>query len=77
MAATLTKVEAKILSVLFDKRGRLIEREVIQEALWQEVSEATSMRLDVHVRRLREKIELDPSQPTHLVTLRSRGYRLI
>ena len=77
VAATLTKVEAKILSVLFDKRGRLIEREVIQEALWQEVSEATSMRLDVHVRRLREKIELDPSQPTHLVTLRSRGYRLI
>jgi len=55
----------------------LIEREVIQESLWQEVSEATSMRLDVHVRRLREKIELDPSQPTHLVTLRSRGYRLI
>ena len=77
VAATLTKVEGKILSVLFDKRGRLIEREVIQEALWQEVSEATSMRLDVHVRRLREKIELDPSQPTHLVTLRSRGYRLI
>jgi len=77
MVATLTNVESKILSLLFDKRGRLIEREVIQESLWQEVSEATSMRLDVHVRRLREKIELDPSQPTHLVTLRSRGYRLI
>jgi Transcriptional regulatory protein, C terminal len=75
--ATLTNVESKLLSILFDKRGRLINREVIQEGLWHEVSEATSMRLDVHVRRLREKIEIDPSQPVHLVTLRSRGYRLV
>jgi two-component SAPR family response regulator len=77
VVATLTNVESKLLSILFDKRGRLINREVIQEELWHEVSEATSMRLDVHVRRLREKIELDPSQPTHLITLRSRGYRLV
>ncbi len=77
VVATLTRVEAKILTLLFDKRGRLIEREIIQEELWREVSGATSMRLDVHVRRLREKIELDPSKPRHLVTLRSRGYRLV
>lgn len=77
VVATLTNVESKLLSLLFDKRGRLINREVLQEELWREVSDATSMRLDVHVRRLREKIELDPSAPKHLITLRSRGYRLV
>ena len=50
-------------------------REQLIEAVWGIDYIGDSKTVDVHIRWLREKIELDPSNPVHLVTVRGFGYR--
>lgn len=71
-----TKTEFQLLCELGQDRGGVLSREVLLDNVWG-LGYFGDMRLvDVHVRRLRMKIEDEPSNPKHLVTVRGLGYRL-
>ena len=72
----LTRTEFKLLCELAAERGRVLSREELLERVWGYDYFGDSRLVDVHVRRLRMKIEPDPSHPTLLTTVRGMGYRL-
>jgi len=77
----LTPLEYKFVEYLETKQGELCTRDELLEHLYQETSSqelpaGTDSRLDALVRRIRKKIELDPSRPRFILTVRGRGYRL-
>jgi DNA-binding response OmpR family regulator len=72
----LTKTEFKLLSELAVERGRVLSREELLERVWGYDYFGDSRLVDVHVRRLRLKIEADPGHPTLVTTVRGMGYRL-
>ena len=73
-ALTLTAKEFDLLAHFLLHPGRAFSREELLQAVWgYEVGDTATVT--VHVRRLREKIERDPSQPLRLVTVRGLGYR--
>lgn len=74
--ADLTNREFEIVNYLADNLGRAIARECLFQAVWGYDLEFNSNSLDVLIYRIRKKIELDPNQPQHLVTLRGYGYKL-
>jgi DNA-binding response OmpR family regulator len=71
----LTKTEFRLLCALALARGAVVTREQLLERVWEYGYFGDTRLLDVHVRRLRRKIEPDPAQPTHVVTVRGVGYR--
>ena len=73
----LTATEFNLLHLLAGAPGTVFEREAILERIWGYDFEGESRLLDVHIRRLREKIEKDPANPAHLLTIRGVGYRLV
>jgi DNA-binding response OmpR family regulator len=72
----LTHTEFRLLGVLLDHAGRVLSRDVLLEHVWDHSFHGDDRLVDVHVRRLRKKIEVEPSAPTTLVTVRGLGYRL-
>jgi DNA-binding response OmpR family regulator len=56
--------------------GRVLSREELLERVWGYDYFGDSRRVDVHVRRLRMKVEEDPSNPTVVTTVRGMGYRV-
>lgn len=74
---TLTAKEYAILEKLAADRGRIVTIDALCEAVWQEGNYGYENTLIVHIRRLREKIEADPSHPRHLLTVRGLGYKLV
>src|SRR3974390_2887105 len=68
--------EFRLLEYLPTHRGRVFTRDQLLDAVWKETAFVTPRSVDVYVRRLREKIELDPRHPRYLKTLRGIGYRL-
>ncbi len=72
----LTATEYNLLLLLASAPGTVFEREAILQRIWGYDFEGESRLLDVHVRRLREKIETDPANPRYLLTIRGVGYRL-
>lgn len=72
----LTAKELTILKTLNENRGRIVTFDVLSQALWGEFYYGYENSLMVHIRRLREKIEENPSQPRFLVTARGLGYKL-
>lgn len=74
---TLTAKEYAIMTKLAANRGRIVTIDALCEAVWQEGNYGYENTLIVHIRRLREKIEADPSHPKHLLTVRGLGYKLI
>ncbi len=72
----LTHTEFKLLVELAAASGRVCSREELLERVWGYGYFGDSRIVDVHIRRLRTKVELDPSQPQHVVTARGLGYRL-
>ncbi len=74
---TLTAKEYAILQKLAQERGRIVTIDALCDAVWQEENYGYENTLIVHIRRLREKIEEDPSHPKYLLTVRGLGYRLI
>jgi DNA-binding response OmpR family regulator len=73
----LSELEASILRYLAAHRGRPVDRRELLQRVWGGNSREMETRtIDMHVRRLREKLERDPAQPQLLVTVRSRGYML-
>jgi DNA-binding response OmpR family regulator len=66
--------EFRLLHVLMENRGRIVTRQMLLEKVWGYDFEGEHQTISVHIRWLREKIEVDPNNPRHIVTVRSRGY---
>lgn len=72
----LTRTEFGLLCELAAAPGRVLSREELLERVWGYGYFGDSRLVDVHVRRLRTKVEADPAHPTLVVTVRGMGYRL-
>jgi two-component system, OmpR family, phosphate regulon response regulator PhoB len=72
----LSPKEYKLLELFMTHPKRVWSREQLLENVWGYDFIGDSKTVDVHIRWLREKIELDPSAPKHLMTVRGFGYRL-
>ncbi|ADB75027.1 response regulator transcription factor [Geodermatophilus obscurus] len=72
----LTRTEFTLLLELATERGRVFSREELLERVWGYDYFGDSRLVDVHVRRLRKKVEADPAAPTVVTTVRGMGYRL-
>ena len=73
----LTPKEFKLLETFLIGSGRLRTRTYLIDEVWGPTYFGDTKTLDVHVKRLRQKIEIDPHQPEHLVTVRGLGYRFV
>jgi DNA-binding response OmpR family regulator len=72
----LTRTEFRLLCELAAEPGRVLSREELLELVWGYDYFGDSRLVDVHVRRLRKKIEDDPANPTVVTTVRGMGYRI-
>ena len=72
----LTAKELLILKKLWENRGRIVTFDALCDAVWGDGYYTYENTLMVHIRRLREKLEEDPSHPKWLLTARGIGYRL-
>jgi len=72
----LTKTEFRLLCELATHSGMVLSREQLLERVWGYDYFGDGRLVDAHVRRLRTKIERNPSEPAHLVTVRGLGYKL-
>jgi DNA-binding response OmpR family regulator len=71
----LTYVEFELLRTLASHPGRVYSRQNLLQALWGGADYRDPRTIDVHVRHLREKLELDPRTPQYIFTVRGAGYR--
>ncbi|WP_344649517.1 response regulator transcription factor [Cryptosporangium japonicum] len=71
----LTRTEFRLLCELAENAGRVLSRRQLLQQVW-EYEIGDERLVDVHVGRLRQKIEPDPRRPRHLVTVRGMGYKL-
>ncbi len=72
----LTRTEFLLLCELAANSGKVLSREQLLERVWSYDYFGDGRLVDVHVRRLRTKIERDPSEPRHVLTVRGLGYKL-
>ncbi len=72
----LTKTEFKLLVELASSPGKVFSRETLLDSVWGYDYFADGRLVDVHVRRLRTKVEADAANPRHVVTVRGLGYKL-
>jgi len=70
-----TFVEFEILAALACSPGRVFTREMLLTRIWGDAAYRDPRTIDVHIRHLREKLELDPKRPEYLFTVRGVGYR--
>jgi DNA-binding response OmpR family regulator len=71
----LTYVEFELLRTLAASPGRVFSRRMLLEALWKSADYRDPRTIDVHVRHLREKLEVEPRTPEYILTVRGVGYR--
>ena len=71
----LTYVEFEILAALARSPGRVFSRSMLLERVWGDSAYRDPRTVDVHIRHLREKLELDPKHPELIFTVRGVGYR--
>ena len=67
--------EFELLELLMANAGRVLTRDVLIDRIWGPNYFGDTKTLDVHIKRLRSKIEPDPARPTRIVTVRGVGYR--
>ncbi|MET0902989.1 MAG: response regulator transcription factor [Acidimicrobiales bacterium] len=67
--------EFELLELLLANAGRVLPRETLIDRVWGTDYVGDTKTLDVHVKRLRAKVEPDPSNPTRIVTIRGLGYK--
>lgn len=70
-----TPIELKLLGAFVRHRGKVLTRAFLKDEVWGREVFMTDRVIDTHVVNLRKKIEPDPSDPTHLVSVRGVGYR--
>ena len=73
---TLTAKEHTLLETLSRNEGRIVSIDALCEALWGDNPFGYENSLNAHIRRIREKIETDPSKPVSLITIKGLGYKL-
>ena len=73
----LTPIEARILHILLRNEGQVVPTDTLLTRVWDPAEEAFVEGLRVHIRRLREKVEPDPTKPRYLLTVRGIGYRFV
>lgn len=73
---TLTPTEYSILKLLMTNPGKVYSTKALYEAVWQEAALGSEGAVAVHIRHLREKIEIDPSEPRQLKVVWGQGYKL-
>ena len=74
-ATTTTATEFRLLEYLARHPGRVFSRDHLLDAVWGDARFVTPRSVDVYVRRIREKIEIDAENPRYLKTVRGAGYR--
>jgi two-component system, OmpR family, response regulator RegX3 len=67
--------EFELLELLLANAGRVLPRDTLIDRVWGTDYVGDTKTLDVHVKRLRAKVEEDPSTPTRIVTIRGLGYK--
>lgn len=72
----LTPIEFKILELLLSNKGRVFSMEEIYERVWNEPSYNIDNTVAVHIRRIREKIEINPKEPKYLKVVWGIGYKI-
>jgi hypothetical protein len=75
---TLTAKEYRVLVVLYQQRGAVVSKQVLALEVWPEYGGVIADEsIEQLISRLRRKVEVDPEQPHHLLTVRGLGYRLV
>ena len=72
----LTPIEYSILRLLLRNPGKVYSTKALYEAVWRESAIGSEGAVAVHIRHLREKIEIDPSNPRHLKVIWGQGYKI-
>lgn len=72
----LTPTEYSILYLLMNNPGRVFSTKALYEAIWQETAQGSEGAVAVHIRHLREKIEINPSEPRYLKVVWGQGYKI-
>jgi two-component system alkaline phosphatase synthesis response regulator PhoP len=72
----LTLKEYELLDILIRNRGRVMKRDYLLELLWDYSESVNTRVLDVHISKLRDKIEQDSKNPRYIKTVRGLGYKL-
>jgi two-component system response regulator RegX3 len=67
--------EFDLLEILVRNSGRVLTRAQLIDRVWGSDYVGDTKTLDVHIKRLRAKVETDPAHPVHLVTVRGLGYK--
>ncbi len=67
--------EFELLGLLLENAGRVLTRETLIDRVWGPDYVGDTKTLDVHIKRLRAKVEVEPSNPTRIVTIRGLGYK--
>lgn len=73
----LTAREFEILVYMAENTGRVISRERLYETVWGENSYGCDNTIMVHIRHLREKLEVNPTKPQYIITMKGLGYKLV
>ena len=73
---SLTPIEYSILKLLMSNPGRVYSTKALYEAVWQEAALGSEGAVAVHIRHLREKIEINPSEPRYLKVVWGQGYKM-
>jgi two-component system response regulator RegX3 len=69
--------EFELLESLMRRKNRLAARHTLIDEVWGPSYFGDTKTLDVHIKRLRQKLERDPARPTHIVTVRGLGYKFV
>ena len=73
---SLTPTEYAILKLLMSSPGKVFSTKVLYESVWQEVALGSEGAVAVHIRHLREKIEINPSEPRYIKVIWGQGYKM-
>jgi two-component system response regulator RegX3 len=74
-AAQLPLKEFELLTFLMENAGRVLTRDALIDRVWGHDYVGDTKTLDVHVKRLRSKVEEEPSNPARIITIRGLGYK--
>jgi two-component system response regulator RegX3 len=73
----LRRKEFELLHLLVENAGRVLTRDILIDRIWGSDYIGDTKTLDVHIKRLRSRVEEDPSEPTLITTVRGVGYRFV
>lgn len=69
--------EFRLLAFFASRRGEVVSRESLLDAVWEYRNAPVTRTVDMHIAKLRKKIEPDPHEPRHLITVHGLGYKLV